>query len=259
MWTSRLEDTEPKFAPGETLKNILVTINGDLTTELNETFFVNLSNPINATLADNQALGTIVDDDNPGKFQFSFAPYSGAEHQQVTVTVARTNGDAGTVSVDYATSGGTATPFTDYTPVAGTLIFGDGETVKTFNVSIADDNVPEPSENVNLVLSNPIGGAVLGVPAIAALNILDDDSGTLYTIGGEIKKTDNTPLAGATVNLNGAQTATTTTDANGKYSFPNLAPNGNYSVMPSAIGFTFNPLNRQYSNLSSDVANATTP
>ena len=244
------------FAPGETLKNILVTINGDLTTELNETFFVNLSNPANATLADNQALGTIVDDDNPGKFQFSFAPYSGAEHQQVTITVTRTGGDAGTVSVDYATSGGTATPFADYTPVAGTLIFGDGETLKTFDVSIADDQIAEPSENVNLVLSNPIGGAILGVPAIAVLNILDDDSGTLYTIGGEIKKTDNTPLAGATVNLTGAQTATTTTGADGKYSFPNLAPNGNYSVTPSAIGFTFNPVNRQYSNLSSDVANA---
>ena len=243
------------FAPGETLKNIPVTINGDLTTELNETFFVNLSNPANATLADNQALGIIVDDDNAGKFQFSFAPYSGAEHQQVTVTVARTGGDAGTVSVDYMTGGGTAMPLTDYTPLAGTLIFGDGETVKTFSVSLADDNVPEPSENVNLVLSNPIGGAVLGVPAIAVLNILDDDSGTLYTIGGEIKKTDDTPLAGVTVNLNGAQTATTTTDAGGGYSFANLAPNGNYSVMPSAIGFTFNPINRQYSNLSGDVGN----
>ncbi|HEX8247288.1 MAG TPA: Calx-beta domain-containing protein [Pyrinomonadaceae bacterium] len=244
------------FAPGETLKNILVTINGDLTTELNETFFVNLSNPSNAALAENQALGTILDDDNPGKFQFSFAPYSGAEHQQATVTVARTGGDAGTVSVDYMTSGGTATPVTDYTPLAGTLIFGDGETVKTFNVSLADDNAPEPSETVNLVLSNPIGGAVLGVPAIAALNILDDDSGTLYTIGGEVKKSDNTPLAGATVNLNGAQTATTTTDADGRFSFPNLAPNGNYSVTPAAFGFTFNPLNRQYSNLSGNVENA---
>nr|HQU84900.1 Calx-beta domain-containing protein [Pyrinomonadaceae bacterium] len=91
------------FGTYETLKNILVTVNGDTTPELDETFFVNLTNPQNAAFGDNQALGTILDDDNAGKFSFAFAPYSGTEHDLVTVTVSRTNGTAGTVSVDYAT------------------------------------------------------------------------------------------------------------------------------------------------------------
>ncbi len=244
------------FAQGETTKTIVVTINGDLTPELDETFFVNLSNSANATFAKSQGVGTIQDDDNPGKFKFSFAPYSGTEHDSVVVTVSRANGTAGTVSVDYATSGGTATSGADYTPASGTLIFGDGETAKTFNVSISDDNIPEPAETVNLVLSNPIGGAGLGAPAIAVLNIIDNDNGTLLNIGGEVRKADNTPVASVTMTLQGAQNATTMTDAQGKYSFANLAPDSNYTVTPSAIGFTFAPINRQFNNLSADITNA---
>lgn len=244
------------FAPGETLKNIVVIVFGDLTPELNETFTVDLSNPGNATFGDNQALGTIVDDDNPGKFSFAFAPYSGTEHDSVMVTVSRTNGDAGTVSVDYMTNGGSATPVADYTPVSGTLIFSDGETAKTFFVTLSDDANPEPTESVNLVLSNPIGGATLGVPSIAVLNIFDNDSGTLLNLGGEVRLADNTPVANVTVTLQGGASATTTTDPSGRYTFPNLAPNGNYTVTPSALGYTFTPITRQYNNLANDVLNA---
>ncbi len=51
------------FAPGETNKTISVRINSDLLHELNETFFLNLTNPINATLLNSQAVGTITNDD----------------------------------------------------------------------------------------------------------------------------------------------------------------------------------------------------
>ncbi len=53
------------FAPGQQSRPISVTINGDTSNESNETFNVNLSNPVNATIADNQGVGTIVDDDIP--------------------------------------------------------------------------------------------------------------------------------------------------------------------------------------------------
>jgi hypothetical protein len=43
-----------KFLPGETTKTIPVTINGDLGFEPDETFVVNLSNPVNAAITDNQ-------------------------------------------------------------------------------------------------------------------------------------------------------------------------------------------------------------
>jgi len=40
-----------------------VAVRGDLTIEPNETFFVNLSAPVNAAIADGQGIGTITNDD----------------------------------------------------------------------------------------------------------------------------------------------------------------------------------------------------
>src|SRR5204863_1125295 len=51
------------FTPGQTSQPITVTVNGDLLNETNETFNVNLSSPSNATISDNQGVGTITDDD----------------------------------------------------------------------------------------------------------------------------------------------------------------------------------------------------
>ncbi len=51
------------FAAGETSKTVHVDISGDTVFEANETFTVNLSNAIGATLADATAVGTIVNDD----------------------------------------------------------------------------------------------------------------------------------------------------------------------------------------------------
>lgn len=51
--------------PGETTKTVAITINGDTTNEENETFVVNLSTPVNATISDSQGVGTIVNDDAP--------------------------------------------------------------------------------------------------------------------------------------------------------------------------------------------------
>ncbi len=240
------------FQPGETIKTLPITVLGDLVPELDETFFVNLTNPVNASITKAQGVGTILDDDNQGKFAFAFAPYSGTEHQTVPVTVTRTNGSAGTVSVDYTTGGGTATPFTDYTPASGTLVFGDGETTKTFNITLADDLIPEPTETVNLMLSNPIGGAALGAPSTAVLTIFDNDSGTLLNVAGVVRRSDNTPVQNATITLQGGQAATTQTDAGGRYSFANLAPNADYTVTPSALGYTFAPLSQLLTNLTAD-------
>lgn len=51
------------FQPGEISKAISIAVQGDTVVELDETFFVNLSNATNATLADDQAQGTTFDDD----------------------------------------------------------------------------------------------------------------------------------------------------------------------------------------------------
>lgn len=51
------------FAPGQTTRPASVTVNGDAKSEANETFTVNLSGQVNATVADGQGIGTITNDD----------------------------------------------------------------------------------------------------------------------------------------------------------------------------------------------------
>ncbi|MFZ2755066.1 MAG: Calx-beta domain-containing protein, partial [Lysobacteraceae bacterium] len=53
------------FTPGQTTQTITVPVIGETVPEANETFFVNLSGATNATIADNQGLGTITNDDVP--------------------------------------------------------------------------------------------------------------------------------------------------------------------------------------------------
>jgi len=54
------------FTAAETSKTISVTVNGDTNVEPDETFVINLTNPVNAAISDNQAIGTITNDDNSG-------------------------------------------------------------------------------------------------------------------------------------------------------------------------------------------------
>src|SRR6185295_761803 len=53
--------------PGQMSGSIVIYVIGDNRNESDETFFVNLSSPTNATIADNQAVGTILNDESRGK------------------------------------------------------------------------------------------------------------------------------------------------------------------------------------------------
>ena len=79
------------FNPGETSKPITVAVKGDTLDENDETFFVQLSNPNGAMLADAQGLGTILDDDTAGTLQFDKTAFSVAKDGgSITITVDRT-------------------------------------------------------------------------------------------------------------------------------------------------------------------------
>jgi len=111
-----------------------------------------------------------------GQVGFTAAPYSdnetNADHE-VVITVARTGGSNGAVSVDYAVADGTANSPTDYevtqvngvpsNAATGTLSWADGETTsKTLTITVKGDFDYEANETVNLTLSNPQGGVTLG-------------------------------------------------------------------------------------------------
>ena len=63
-----------------------------------------------------------------------------------------------TVTVDYATQGGTATAGEDYEPHSGTLTFEPGQTEQTIDIPVSGDERIEPNEDVVLELSNPSNG-----------------------------------------------------------------------------------------------------
>jgi hypothetical protein len=96
--------------------------------------------------------------------------------------VVRTGGSGGTVSVQYATGGGTAVPGQDYAPQSGTLTFGPGETAKTFSVPVLNHNLVG-NVSVGLSLSAPVGGATLGPVAAATLSIAQNATATPVKAG----------------------------------------------------------------------------
>jgi hypothetical protein len=96
----------------------------------------------------------------PPTAQIQFDPTSYTVDESsptATIRVTRTVDFSGTSSVEYLSTDGTATAGQDYVAVSGKLTFSPGDTVKTFEVPIINDRVPEGSETVNLNLRNPSG------------------------------------------------------------------------------------------------------
>jgi Ca2+-binding RTX toxin-like protein len=111
-----------------------------------------------------------------GSFQFSAPTYSVSESGVVaTITVNRVGGSEGIATVRVDASNGTAVQPDDYAETGLVLVFGPGETTQTFTIPIVDDDEDEDNETVNLALSFPTGGAVLGTQSTAVLTIIDDD------------------------------------------------------------------------------------
>ena len=107
---------------------------------------------------------------------FSSGTYSESEvNADASITVNLTAVSTETVTVNYATSDGTATAGSDYTASSGMLTFIPGDTSETFNVPVMDDAEVEGNETVQLILSGPVN-ADMGSPVTATLTIIDDDA-----------------------------------------------------------------------------------
>jgi hypothetical protein len=132
------------FGANEKTKTITILVNGDTHKEVENVFYVNLSNASRATIKDGQGKGTIVNDDgltlpslsindvrknegDSGKTQFKF-------------TVTRSGNTSGTSSVKYATQyGNSLTDSHDLLPQSGTVSFASGEKTKTITILVNGD------------------------------------------------------------------------------------------------------------------------
>ena len=151
------------FAPGETTKTITVITKGDTLNEANETFFVNLSDPSNASIGKGQGQGTILNDDALPKLTINDISVveGNAGTTDAVFTVKLTPASGRTVTVNYATADGTGTVASnDYVPTSGTLTFAPGETSKTIAVAINSDTVKERNETFFVNLTGATNAAI---------------------------------------------------------------------------------------------------
>ncbi|MFM6406453.1 MAG: Calx-beta domain-containing protein, partial [Microcystis sp.] len=139
-----------------------------------------LSNPTGGVTLGTQttAVLTIINDDLPqrGIINLNSSNYTVNENGTANITLTRTNGSDGEVSVILTPSNGSAIAGEDYTNTPITVTFANGETSKTVTIPLINDSIYEPTETVNLTLSNPTGGATLGTQQTAILTIIDNDA-----------------------------------------------------------------------------------
>ena len=176
------------FSPGETVETITLTVVSETVVESDETFVVNLSNPLNATIADAQSVITILNDDSsstpppPGSVPTlsigdAMVTEGNSGTVQTTLTLTLSEESDGFVGVDFATTDGTATfADADYHSQSGRIVFAPGETSKTITVTVVGDTDDESNETFFVDLSDPTGATISDDRGI--VTITDDDTGT---------------------------------------------------------------------------------
>lgn len=178
------EDYEAKsgtvsVSPGATTKNVVIVVYGDLTIEPDETFFVNLSNPVNGNLIDSQGVGTISNDDFvlPNiTINDVTANEGNSGSKTFTFKVKLSEPSTQTVKVSFQTADGTATAGEDYQAATGTITFPAGVVTKNLNVTVFGDTTPELNETFFVNLFNPVKGVITRTPGVGTIK---NDDGSM--------------------------------------------------------------------------------
>jgi len=169
-----VSSTTLTFNPGDTTKTVSVTVNGDSSYESNEAFNVDLSNPSNATITDNQGIGTISNDDSQPTVAFTTANQNVTENTaSATITAQLSAVSSQDVTIPFTPSG-TATNGTDYTITASPMTISAGNTSADITLTLTDDNVDGPDETVIVTMGTPTNATASGTISHTA-TIQDDD------------------------------------------------------------------------------------
>ena len=173
------------FPSGTTTASIDIATVDDEVSEPDETFWIRLGEPTNATVDDGVAVGAIRDDD--GLPRVSIAGVELREDESPATFVVRlSRRSSRPVTVAYSSGGGTATPGADYAVeggARGTLTFPAGSTRGEISVYVVDDSIAEGTETFRISLSDPVNAVIAGGAGTAVGVIVDDDLAGI-TIGG---------------------------------------------------------------------------
>jgi ribose 5-phosphate isomerase len=163
------------FQPGNTSMVIGFPVFDEGVYELDENFFVNITEPVNVTLADPQGQVTILNNDSVPTVNVSGVNITEGDTGSNTATHSffLSNPSYLPVTINYASADGTATAGTDYVAVSGSVVVQpEQQQSGSFSVQSVGDTINEPTESFNLNLSVTNAGPP---PVPATVQILDDE------------------------------------------------------------------------------------
>ena len=232
------------FAPGETSKIIPVVIKGDIVDESNESFFVSLFSPINATVLNATGVGIIVDDDPAAPPTTSFIQIGSPTTVEGTggasslvFPVSLFPASASTVTVNFATADSSAVTPSDYTSQSGTLTFTAGQTTKNITVAVVSDSIDENDEIMVVNLSALTGATFLSTQGLG--RILDDDANPTLTIGDVTLSEGNAGSSNAVFNV--SLSAASPNPVTVSFNTSDSSAVGGSDYTPQAGNLTFTP------------------
>jgi Carboxypeptidase regulatory-like domain/Beta-propeller repeat len=143
-----------------------------------------------------------------------------------------------------------------FTPSGTALVYSttlSGVSYGSFGIALdgAGNAFATGSSNAQIVTAFPFQPANGGGGTDGWVSVIADP-----TIIGRVEDAAGNPLSSATVNLSGVPSATTTTDANGYYTFGLLTAGNSYTVSASAPNYIF-PNSETVNNLRKNVRLAT--
>ena len=115
----------------------------------------------------------------PPAVSVSDATVQEAEGAVLVFTATLSHASSRTVTVDYATSDGTAVAGSDYTAASGALTFNAGDTSQTVQVTVLTDSEDESQETLTLTLSNPSQATLDDATGTGAIENGESSSGTV--------------------------------------------------------------------------------
>ncbi len=171
------------FNPGVTNVAVPVTILNDGIAQGNLTVAMTLTNasgsallnPSNATLT---IQSTVI---SAGTINFTQPSYTAfASDGSAVISLVRTNGTSGTISVTCTNIPGTAQLGVNYANSTATATFNNGNATTTFLIPLVNFPTPQQPVSLTLQLVNPSGGASLGVASTATLTIINTNAGVTF-------------------------------------------------------------------------------
>ena len=114
----------------------------------------------------------------PPAISVSDAAVEEAEGAVLVFSVTLSRASSRTVTVDYATSDGTAQAGSDYTTASGKLTFNAGDTSQTVQVTVLTDQEDEGDETLTLTLANPSQATLDDATATGTIEDGESSSGT---------------------------------------------------------------------------------